>query len=285
MEGRVPLPPLFMRSVIMAIKGAPKLRPFVGELMSRLISKQIWLNTAQVECGEGGGKGQGQGEEAAITPRRWDAGKGAGVGGRGRAWKQPQHCAGGMQGRGRGRARRQAPNLSLIRSWLKEMQVRGPAVQLSKLRNGGLVVMGGSQRAREALGTWAGTLVAAAPALPLSLQHPFTPTCGKGFFRLQISAPLAPTTHTCCISDAAPTYLSRPSPPALPRRPRFQLPVARLPGPGGQQRPHLLPQHAATAAIGAGAVPAPITSQRSAGGRASAAVGGRGQAGGVGNGS
>lgn len=83
MEGRVPLPPLFMRSVIMAIKGAPKLRPFVGELMSRLISKQIWLNTAQVECGEGGGKGQGQGEEAAITPRRWDAGKGAGVGGAG----------------------------------------------------------------------------------------------------------------------------------------------------------------------------------------------------------
>ena len=41
MEGRVPLPQLFMRTVIVAVRGAPKLRSFVRELLSRLVSKQV----------------------------------------------------------------------------------------------------------------------------------------------------------------------------------------------------------------------------------------------------
>eukprot|EP00955_Chlamydomonas_euryale_P115646 366366-Chlamydomonas_euryale.AAC.29 len=41
MEVRSPLPALFMRTVIVAVCGAPKLRPFVADLLSRLISKQV----------------------------------------------------------------------------------------------------------------------------------------------------------------------------------------------------------------------------------------------------
>ncbi|KAG1664015.1 hypothetical protein FOA52_010531 [Chlamydomonas sp. UWO 241] len=47
MEVRTPLPALFMRTVIVAVRGAPRLRPFVADLMSRLISKQIWLDKPQ----------------------------------------------------------------------------------------------------------------------------------------------------------------------------------------------------------------------------------------------
>ncbi|GAX84655.1 hypothetical protein CEUSTIGMA_g12076.t1 [Chlamydomonas eustigma] len=47
MEGRSPLPQLFMRTVILAVKSAPTLRGFVSELLSRLVSKQIWLDKAQ----------------------------------------------------------------------------------------------------------------------------------------------------------------------------------------------------------------------------------------------
>ena len=36
-----PLPPLFMRTVISALKQAPRLRPFAADLLSRLISKQV----------------------------------------------------------------------------------------------------------------------------------------------------------------------------------------------------------------------------------------------------
>ena len=98
----MPLPPLFMRSVIMAIKGAPKLRPFVGELMSRLISKQIWLNSAQVGCGAGGGKGRGSARKQLqlCSGGVWGRGREGAGKGMGRARKQLQLCTGGMWGRG-----------------------------------------------------------------------------------------------------------------------------------------------------------------------------------------
>ncbi len=41
MEAQTPLPVLFMRSVITAHKALPRLRRFIGDLLSRLISKQV----------------------------------------------------------------------------------------------------------------------------------------------------------------------------------------------------------------------------------------------------
>jgi hypothetical protein len=41
MEGFSPLPLLFMRSVITALKAAPKLGPFIGELLGRLMYRQV----------------------------------------------------------------------------------------------------------------------------------------------------------------------------------------------------------------------------------------------------
>lgn len=41
MESQTPLPLLFMRTVITALKAAPRLRAFISDLISRLISKQV----------------------------------------------------------------------------------------------------------------------------------------------------------------------------------------------------------------------------------------------------
>jgi hypothetical protein len=41
METQTPLPLLFMRTVISALKAAPKLKPFISDLISRLIAKQV----------------------------------------------------------------------------------------------------------------------------------------------------------------------------------------------------------------------------------------------------
>jgi len=47
MEAATPLPALFMRSVIQALKGAPKLQPFVLDLLPRLIGRQVWADATQ----------------------------------------------------------------------------------------------------------------------------------------------------------------------------------------------------------------------------------------------
>lgn len=47
MECCTPLPLLFMRTTITSLKAAPRLRPFIADLLARLISKQVWLDRAQ----------------------------------------------------------------------------------------------------------------------------------------------------------------------------------------------------------------------------------------------
>lgn len=47
MEAQTPLPLLFMRTVITALKAAPTLRPFIADLLSRLVSRSIWLDRNQ----------------------------------------------------------------------------------------------------------------------------------------------------------------------------------------------------------------------------------------------
>ncbi len=41
MEALAPLPRMFMRTVIQALKGAPRLRVEVGQLLERLVAKQV----------------------------------------------------------------------------------------------------------------------------------------------------------------------------------------------------------------------------------------------------
>ena len=43
MEALTPLPRMFMRTVIQALKGAPRLRVEVGQLLERLVAKQVRL--------------------------------------------------------------------------------------------------------------------------------------------------------------------------------------------------------------------------------------------------
>ena len=44
---RIPLPQLFMRTVIQSISVAPKLRGFIVDLLGQLVTNQIWTNTTQ----------------------------------------------------------------------------------------------------------------------------------------------------------------------------------------------------------------------------------------------
>lgn len=44
---RVPLPQLFMRTVIQSVAAAPRLRPFLLGVLSQLVSKQIWNDSTQ----------------------------------------------------------------------------------------------------------------------------------------------------------------------------------------------------------------------------------------------
>ncbi|GIL90908.1 hypothetical protein Vretifemale_18610 [Volvox reticuliferus] len=47
MEGLVPLPRMFMRTVIQALKAAPRMRLDVAQLLERLVAKQIWTDRDQ----------------------------------------------------------------------------------------------------------------------------------------------------------------------------------------------------------------------------------------------
>ena len=44
---RIPLPPLFMRTVLQSLSSAPSLREFVVRLLDQLAAKQIWTNATQ----------------------------------------------------------------------------------------------------------------------------------------------------------------------------------------------------------------------------------------------
>jgi len=44
---RVPLPQLFMRTVIQSLAAAPRLRPFVVGVLNQLVAKQIWNDATQ----------------------------------------------------------------------------------------------------------------------------------------------------------------------------------------------------------------------------------------------
>jgi len=44
---RIPLPPLFMRTVLQSLSSAPKLREFAVRLLDQLAAKQIWTNATQ----------------------------------------------------------------------------------------------------------------------------------------------------------------------------------------------------------------------------------------------
>jgi len=41
MEAQSPLPLLFMRTIISALRATPRLKPFISDLISRLISRQV----------------------------------------------------------------------------------------------------------------------------------------------------------------------------------------------------------------------------------------------------
>lgn len=51
MEREVTLPLLFMRTVIIALRAAPKVRAFVLELLARLISRQVGSCPSPSSCG------------------------------------------------------------------------------------------------------------------------------------------------------------------------------------------------------------------------------------------
>jgi symplekin len=44
---RIPLPPLFMRTVLQSLSSAPSLREFIVRLLDQLAAKQIWTNATQ----------------------------------------------------------------------------------------------------------------------------------------------------------------------------------------------------------------------------------------------